>query len=114
MNVKVPKRDEFQNNDKELQAKFGATIKAHRLRLGVTQEELAWRADLHCSYIADIERGGRNVTLCSIVNLARALQITLPELLSPTLDIGVIKRQDDATDGLGRFYWSRTISPTLK
>ena len=101
LNVKVLKREEFPNESLVLQARFGAAIKAHRLRLGVTQEELAWRADLHRSYLADIERGGRNVTLCSIVNLARALQITLPELLSPTFDIGVIKRQDDATDGLG-------------
>ena len=84
-----------------MQARFGAAIKAHRLRLGVTQEELAWRADLHRSYLADIERGGRNVTLSSIVNLARALQITLAELLSPDLDLGITGPHEGPRAGLG-------------
>lgn len=99
--VKVSKQDEFPNGSLVLQARFGAAIKSHRLRLGVTQEELAWRADLHRSYLADIERGGRNVTLCSIVNLARALQITLADLLSHSLDLGIIKPYDDKETGLG-------------
>lgn len=60
---------------------MGAIIKAHRLRLGVTQEELAWRADIHRSYLADIERGGRNVTLRSIANLARALEVSVKDLM---------------------------------
>ena len=99
--MKVSKQDEFPNESLVLQARFGAAIKSHRLRLGVTQEELAWRADLHRSYLADIERGGRNVTLCSIVNLARALQITLADLLSHSLDLGIINPYDDKETGLG-------------
>ena len=99
--MKVPKRDEFPNESQALQARFGAAIKSHRLRLGVTQEELAWRADLHRSYLADIERGGRNVTLSSIVNLARALQITLADLLSHGLDLGVINPYNEIGTGLG-------------
>lgn len=101
LNVKVSKQDEFPNESLVLQARFGAAIKSHRLRLGVTQEELAWRADLHRSYLADIERGGRNVTLCSIVNLARALQITLADLLSHSLDLGIINPYDDKDTALG-------------
>jgi CheY-like chemotaxis protein/DNA-binding XRE family transcriptional regulator len=50
--------------------------------LGITQEELAWRASLHRTYIADIERGARNVTLQSIASLAKALQLTIGDLLS--------------------------------
>ena len=99
--MKVAKQDEFPNESLALQARFGAAIKAHRLRLGVTQEELAWRADLHRSYLADIERGGRNVTLCSIVNLAKALQITLGALLSHSLDLGAIDPQSEAIEGQG-------------
>lgn len=99
--MKVSKQDEFPNESLALQARFGAAIKAHRLRLGVTQEELAWRADLHRSYLADIERGGRNVTLCSIVNLAKALQITLGALLSHTVDLSAIDPADEAHRGLG-------------
>jgi len=53
-----------------------------RLQLGLTQEELAWRSNLHRTYIADIERGARNLTLRSIENLANALQVTVGQLLS--------------------------------
>lgn len=101
LNVKVSKQDEFPNESQVLQARFGAAIKSHRLRLGVTQEELAWRADLHRSYLADIERGGRNVTLCSIVNLAKALQITLADLLSHGLDLGIVNPYTEPETGLG-------------
>jgi transcriptional regulator with XRE-family HTH domain len=48
-------------------------IKARWLRLGLTQEELAWRASLHRTYLADIECGQRNPTLRIIAQLARAL-----------------------------------------
>jgi CheY-like chemotaxis protein/DNA-binding XRE family transcriptional regulator len=68
----------------ELQARLAAAIKAQRRRLGVTQEELAWRANLHRTYVADIERGGRNITLRSIANLARALEMSVEHLLAPT------------------------------
>jgi CheY-like chemotaxis protein len=37
---------------------------------------------LHRTYIADVERGARNVTLRSIVNLAAALEVTVGHLLS--------------------------------
>jgi CheY-like chemotaxis protein len=50
--------------------------------MGITQEELAWRSSLHRTYIADIERGARNVTLRSIASLAKALQLTIGNLLS--------------------------------
>ena len=48
--------------------------------MGITQEELARRAGLHRTYIADIERGARNVTLRSLANLAKALQLTVGRL----------------------------------
>lgn len=37
---------------------------------------------MHRTYIADIERGARNVTLKSIINLAQALQVTVGNLLT--------------------------------
>lgn len=52
-----------------------------RYRLGLSQEELAERAELHRTYIAGIEGGSRNVTLKSIVKLARALEVSTADLL---------------------------------
>ena len=68
--------------DLDLQTKLGAFIRTRRNQLGITQEELSWRANRHRTYIADIERGARNVTLRSLVNLANALQLTVENLFS--------------------------------
>ena len=78
----MAKRNDGTPNSITLQARLGATIRRARKELGITQEELAWRADMHRTYIADIERGGRNITLQSIANLAEALQIPIDRLLS--------------------------------
>ncbi len=53
-----------------------------RKRLGISQEELAERATLHRTYISDVERGARNVSLQSIARLARALDTSLPAIFS--------------------------------
>ena len=81
--VKVPKGQKFPAPPPQaVQARLGGAVRAHRQRLGITQEELAWRADMHRTYIADIERGVRNITLRSIINLAAALQVSVSVLLA--------------------------------
>jgi len=61
---------------------FGISVRAWRSRRGISQEELAGRAGLHRTYICDVERGARNVTLQSIEKLAGALEISASTLLS--------------------------------
>lgn len=61
---------------------FGKTLKLFRSELGLTQEELAWRAGLHRSYVADVERGARNLSLSSIEKLAEALEISITALFA--------------------------------
>jgi transcriptional regulator with XRE-family HTH domain len=56
---------------------FGTSVRTWRSRLGISQEELAGRAGLHRTYICDVERGARNVTLQSIEKLAQALEISV-------------------------------------
>jgi CheY-like chemotaxis protein len=60
---------------------LGASVRSRRLRLGISQEELAERSGLHRTYIAGIEGGGRNITLKSIEKLARGLETTVATLL---------------------------------
>src|SRR5262245_7444012 len=62
---------------------FANSVKRWRNHRGLTQEELAERADLHRTYISDVERGARNLSLESIDKLAKALGISLPILFSP-------------------------------
>ncbi len=52
---------------------FGNRVKEIRLKLGISQEELAFRSNLHRTYISSIELGKRNVSLINIDKLARAL-----------------------------------------
>lgn len=70
-------------NQSELKASFATAVKTWRSRLGISQEELAGRAGLHRTYVSDIERGTRNVSLESIEKLARALDISVCTLFSP-------------------------------
>lgn len=65
----------------DVQLRLGEVVRSCRQKLGVTQDELAWRSNLHRTYIADIERGARNMTLRSIMSLAEALQVTVGQLL---------------------------------
>ncbi len=53
-----------------------------RLRIGLSQEELADRAGLHRTYIGGIERGERNVGVLNILKLARALKLRPADLLN--------------------------------
>jgi CheY-like chemotaxis protein len=59
---------------------FGASVKFWRNRLGISQEALAERSDMHRTYICDVERGARNVSLETIERLAQALEISTSTL----------------------------------
>jgi transcriptional regulator with XRE-family HTH domain len=61
---------------------FGASVQKLRYGLGISQEKLAERTNLHRTYIADIERGARNPTLLTIKKLAKGLGISAADLLS--------------------------------
>ena len=62
--------------------RFGAAVQKLRFGRGFSQEELAERANLHRSYVADIERGARNPTLITIKKLAKGLGVSNADLLS--------------------------------
>ena len=57
-------------------------LRAHRRRLGFSQEELAERSGLHRTYVGAIERGERNLTILNLEKLAMALRVDVQELLS--------------------------------
>ncbi|HVF76322.1 MAG TPA: helix-turn-helix transcriptional regulator [Acidimicrobiales bacterium] len=60
---------------------FGGRIRARRAVLGLSQEALADRCELHWTYVGQIERGRRNVSLLNILRLAKALEVDASELL---------------------------------
>jgi transcriptional regulator with XRE-family HTH domain len=64
----------------DIREKFGFAVKERREELELTQEDLAGRAGIHRTYLSDIERGSRNVSLINVERLAAALDLSLPEL----------------------------------
>jgi transcriptional regulator with XRE-family HTH domain len=59
---------------------LAAQIKTRRLSKGWSQEQLAERASIQRSYIADLERGGRNPSVRTLVKIANALSISVANL----------------------------------
>ena len=61
---------------------FAANLKRIRLEKKLTQEKLAELAELHPNYISSVERALRNISICNIERLARALGVTMSELVA--------------------------------
>lgn len=61
--------------------KFADNIRHKRNELGISQEELAFRAGVHRTFIGMVERAERNVSLVYAEKIAIALNTTISELL---------------------------------
>lgn len=61
--------------------RFGDTVKHHRLRLGISQEEMGWRGDLHRNDAGHFERAARMPKVEVLLRVAAALEIPMSELL---------------------------------
>lgn len=70
------------SNPKEV---FGENLRRIRNGTGLSQEELAYRAKLHRTYISSVERGKRNVSLENIFAIAEALGVAPSDLLTKPL-----------------------------
>lgn len=59
---------------------FGSKVRKNRLKKNLSQEKLAELANLHRTYISQIESGKRNIALKNIEKIAEALDIEVKEL----------------------------------
>jgi CheY-like chemotaxis protein len=71
-----------QGHDHNLKLLLGTAIRNERSIRGISQEELAYRAGLHRTYVSDVERGTRNPSIESIAKLARALDLSVSALFA--------------------------------
>lgn len=62
-----------------IREKVGKRIKELRNNLGISQEELADKANIHRTYIASLEVGKRNVSVVTLEKIVEALEVSLSE-----------------------------------
>ena len=60
---------------------FGRNVQVARQALNISQEELAFRAGLHRTYVGMVERAERSISLQNAKKIADALNVKLDVLL---------------------------------
>lgn len=64
-----------------IQTKLGERIQEIRKERSFSQEDLAFKCGLHRTYISDVERGARNISIRNLKRIAQSLEISLSDLL---------------------------------
>lgn len=64
---------------------IGKRIKIARIRVGLTQENVADRIGITPQHVSNIETGNSSVSLTTLVAMANLLNVTMDELLCDTL-----------------------------
>ena len=67
--------------DKELLKKVGERIRHFRAKVGLSQERLSFESNLDRTYVGSVERGERNIAIINLSKLAKALNVSISELL---------------------------------
>ncbi|MCG3206386.1 MAG: hypothetical protein KCHDKBKB_03122 [Elusimicrobia bacterium] len=62
--------------------KLGERIKELRKKLGMTQEDLAFKVGVDRSYMGFVERGEKNPTVATISKISKSLKVSLSELFN--------------------------------
>ena len=83
----------------EILIRFGRNVQRIRKECNLSQEDLAEKAGLHRTYIGMIERAEKNITLCNIDKIAKALNVNIIFLLSNELYIFYRQFSDSSLSG---------------
>lgn len=65
----------------EIQQRLGANLRKLRTAKGWSQEQFAFEAGIHRTYVSDLERGARNPTVIVVEKLAICLGVKAGALL---------------------------------
>ncbi len=66
----------------DIRQRLGRNLRRLRDAKGLSQEAFAHEANIHRTYISDIERGARNPTITVVEKIALALEVTASDLLA--------------------------------
>ena len=70
------------NMKRDVLIKFGKKVREERIKLDLSQEELASRAGVHRTYIGMIERAEKNITLENIQKVCKALNLKIGDFFA--------------------------------
>lgn len=65
----------------DIRKRLGLNIRNLRKAKGLSQEKFAFEADIHRTYVSDVERGNRNPTITVVEKFAKALGVAPGYLL---------------------------------
>jgi transcriptional regulator with XRE-family HTH domain len=66
----------------DLRQILAENVRRHRANMGVSQDEFAIQCGVHRTYVGSVERCERNVTLATLELFAKALGVSVPQLLT--------------------------------
>ena len=69
-------------NNSDIAVVIGQRLRARRMQLGYSQDYTSEKAELHPTYIGQLERGEKNATLVSVEKVCRALNLPMEELFA--------------------------------
>lgn len=67
---------------RKIRKEFGLRVRVLRKEHGFSQEEFAYECGLHRTYMGDIERGERNISIDNIYKIAHTLKMSISELFN--------------------------------
>ena len=89
---------------------FGERVRANRQRLGISQETLAQLSDLHWTFVGQVERGTRNLSLHNIIKLAAGLDVD-PAILIEGIGGSAVPREERGASDAERILLERQAGP---
>lgn len=66
----------------DIKVKIGQRIKELRKNIGISQEALAYQAEVDRTYVTDVENGRRNVSVEILERLIKALNVSISEFFN--------------------------------
>lgn len=78
-----------------LERSIGSILKARRLAMGLTLQELAERSELSAAFLSQAERGKATPSIVSLINIAAALETDIHYFITPPSPTSLVRRADD-------------------
>lgn len=78
-----------------IERSIGSLLKARRLELGLTLQELATRSELSAAFLSQAERGKATPSIVSLINIARALETDIHYFITPPAPTSLVRRADE-------------------